>query len=74
MRPWMQWKFRSKSGEFVAQLVRARKNLHKNHEDHIAGKGMNSMSHHNLVHNFSNASSDENTRCKGSSGARMGKT
>ena len=26
--------------------------LHKNHEDHIAGKGMNSVSHHNLVHKF----------------------
>ena len=26
--------------------------LHKNHEDHIAGKGMNSLSHCNLVHNF----------------------
>ena len=25
---------------------------HKNHEDHIAGKGMNSLSHHNLVHKF----------------------
>ena len=26
--------------------------LHKDHEDHIAGKGMNSLSHHNLVHEF----------------------
>ena len=26
--------------------------LHKDHEDHIAGKGMNSLSHHNLVHKF----------------------
>ena len=24
--------------------------LHKNHEDHIAGKGINSLSHYNLVH------------------------
>ena len=24
--------------------------LHQNHEDHIAGKGMNSFSHYNLVH------------------------
>ena len=24
----------------------------KNHEDHIAGKGMNSLSHFNIVHNF----------------------
>ena len=26
--------------------------LHKNHEDHIAGKGMKSLSLYNLVHNF----------------------
>ena len=26
--------------------------LHKYHEDHIAGKGMNSLSHYNLVHKF----------------------
>ena len=26
--------------------------LHKNHEDHIAGKGMNSLSRYNLVHKF----------------------
>ena len=25
---------------------------HKNHEDHIAGKGMNSLSHNNLVRKF----------------------
>ena len=25
---------------------------HKNHEDHIAGKVMNSLSHYNLVHKF----------------------
>ena len=25
---------------------------HKCREDHIAGKGMNSLSHHNLVHKF----------------------
>ena len=24
----------------------------KNHEDHLAGKGMNSFSHYNLVHKF----------------------
>ena len=30
---------------------------HKNHEDQIAGKGMNSLSHYNLVHKFSDASS-----------------
>ena len=26
--------------------------LHKYHEDHIAGKEMNSLSHYNLVHKF----------------------
>ena len=26
--------------------------LHNGHEDHIAGKGMNSLSHYNLVHKF----------------------
>ena len=26
--------------------------LHKNHEDLIEGKGMNSLSHYNLVHKF----------------------
>ena len=25
---------------------------HKNHEDHIAGKGVNSLGHYNLVHKF----------------------
>ena len=25
---------------------------HKNREDHIAGKGMNSLNHYNLVHKF----------------------
>ena len=26
--------------------------LHKNHENHTAGKGMNSLNHYNLVHKF----------------------
>ena len=26
--------------------------LHENHEDHIAGKGTNSLSHYNIVHKF----------------------
>ena len=47
---------------------------HKNH-DHIAGKGMNSLSHYKFgAQIYSCASSNENTRCKGSSGERMGKT
>ena len=42
--------------------------LPNHHEDHIAGKGENSLQHYNLVHNFSYASSHENSRSKGSSG------
>ena len=26
--------------------------LHKGHEDHIAGRGINSVNHYNLVHKF----------------------
>ena len=37
-------------------------------EDHIAGKGINSLSHFNLVHIYSCASINENTRRKSSSG------
>ena len=32
--------------------IRMEGSLHKNHEDHIAEKGMNSLSHKNLVHKF----------------------
>ena len=43
--------------------------LHKDHEDHIAGKGINSLNHYNFVHLFIFfASSNEKTRCQGSSG------
>ena len=43
-------------------------------EDHIAGKGDNSLQHCNLVHKFiPNASSYENSCCKSSSGQGMGK-
>ena len=39
------------------------------HEEHIMGKGQNSVLHDNVVHKFySNAASDEDSRCKGSSG------
>ena len=44
-----------------------------NHEDHIAGKVENSLQHYNLVHKFSYASSNENTRRKSSSVQRMRK-
>ena len=40
----------------------------KNHEDHIAGKGNNSLQHCNLVHKISYASSNEDTRSTSSSG------
>ena len=47
---------------------------HKNREDHVAGKGMNSLSHCNLVHKiYPYASSYENARCKSSSGKTKGK-
>ena len=44
-----------------------------NHEDHIAGKGGNSLQHYNLVHNFSYASSYENSGSESSGGQGMGK-
>ena len=44
------------------------------HEDHIAGKGNNSLQHYNLVRKiYSYASSYENSCSKGSSGQGMGK-
>ena len=48
---------------------------HKDHQDHIARKGIISLNHCNLVHKFySYASSNENTGCESSSGQRMRKT
>ena len=38
------------------------------HEDHIAGKGDNSLQHYNLVQIYSYASSQEDSRSKSSSG------
>ena len=32
--------------------MRLESSLPKDHEDHIAGKGQNSMTHYNLVHKF----------------------
>ena len=44
------------------------------HEDHIAGKGENSLQHKNLVHKFySYASSYENSCSESSAGQGMGK-
>ena len=45
--------------------------LPKDHEDHIAGKGYNRMTHYHLVHKISDASSDENSGCESSSGQGM---
>ena len=42
------------------------------HEDHVAGRGNNSLQHYNLVQNFSSASSYEHSSSKGSSGQGMG--
>ena len=47
---------------------------HKDHEDHIAGKGINSLYLSNIVHKISYVSSNENTRSTSSSGKRMGNT
>ena len=45
-----------------------------NHEDHIAGKGVNSLQHYNLVHKFfSYASSHEDSGSESSGGTRNGK-
>ena len=59
--------------------IRMEGSPHKNHEDHLAGKGMNSLSRCNIVQKilpgaYMVALSNENTRCKGSSGERMWKT
>ena len=48
---------------------RLESSLPKDHEDHIAGKGYNSMARDNLVHIFySSAASDENSGRESSSG------
>ena len=55
--------------------MRMEGSLPKHHEDHIAGKGDNSLQLYNLVHNiYSYASSHENSSSKGSSEERMGQT
>ena len=44
------------------------------HEDHIAGKGDNSLQHYNLVHKFiPMPQGNENSCSKGSGGQGMGK-
>ena len=47
---------------------------HKNHhEDHLAGKGMNSLKHCSLVRKLIPMLQAFNTRCESCSGERMGK-
>ena len=41
--------------------------LPRNHEDHIAERGFNSLTRYNLVNKFSDAPSDENSGCDSSS-------
>ena len=54
--------------------MRMGNSIPSNHEDHIAGKGDNSLQHYNLVHQFySYASSHENSCSKGSGEQGMGK-
>ena len=48
---------------------------HKPHQDHITAKGTNSIPHDSLVHKFiPMPQALKNSRCKGGSGERMGKT
>ena len=48
--------------------------LPNHHEDHIAGKGNNSLQHYNLVHKFiPMPQALKNSSSKGSSGQGMGK-
>ena len=54
--------------------LRVGESLPNHHEDHVAGKGNNSLHHYNLVHTFiPMPQSYENSRSKGSSGQGMGK-
>ena len=60
----------------VDESMRARMegSPHKNHEDHIAGKGLNSLSHYNLVRKFiPMPQAMEIPDAKGSNGERIGK-
>ena len=53
---------------------RLESSLPKDHADHIAGKGYNSMTHYNLVQVYSNASSDEDSGCKKLQWTRNGRS
>ena len=55
--------------------LRMEDSLPNSHEEHIAGKGDNSLQHYNLVHKiYSYAPSQEDTRSKSSSGYGMRET
>ena len=75
---------RGKSNEIKSKLacileasestrLRLGESLPNHHEDHIAGKGDNSLLHYNVVHIYSYGPSHENSCSKGSSGQGMGK-
>ena len=70
---------RSKTNDFKSKFacileasestrMRMEESLPKYHEDHIAGKGNDSLQHANLVHIYSYASSNENSCSRSSSG------
>ena len=40
------------AGESTRRLLQGCRSSPKDHEDHIAGKGINSQNHQNLVHKF----------------------
>ena len=63
MQEKQDWETRSKTNDFKIKFacileasestrLRMEDSLPKNHEDHIAGKGDNSLQHYNLVHKF----------------------
>ena len=53
--------------------MRMEESLPNHHEDHIAGKGNNSLQHYNFSQIYSYASSHDDSRSKGSSGEGIGK-
>ena len=60
--------------EAESTRLRMGNSLPNHHEDHISGKGDNSLQHYNLVHKFiSYVSSYENSCSESSSGQGMGK-
>ena len=61
------------SNEKLHQRLRMGESLPNHHEDHVAGRGNNSLQHYNLVHKFIHMlQAMKDTRSKGSSGQGMG--